>query len=183
MTSAPPTAVRTRRFLRVPAAARPSGRTALAGLVVALVVGILGMHALASHGTPAAPAAASSAMSMPGMTGMTGMTAVHDAAMPSGDLHAARAHHASAAQLSDHSSAGSSPGAGSGSGHGMAGMVMLCVVMLAAAGLTLLAVLAAGLFRPLLPVAFMPAAVRARALQWVRGTGPPHEWQFSVIRC
>lgn len=180
MTSAPPTAVRTRRFLRVPAAARPSGRTALAGLVVALVVGILGMHALASHGTPAAPAAASSAMSM---TGMTGMTAVHDAAMPSGDLHAARAHHASAAQLSDHASAGSSPGAGSGSGHGMAGMVMLCVVMLAAAGLTLLAVLAAGLFRPLLPVAFMPAAVRARALQWVRGTGPPHEWQFSVIRC
>lgn len=180
MTSAPPTAVRTRRFLRVPAAARPSGRTALAGLVVALVVGILGMHALASHGTPAAPAAASSAMSMPGMTGMT---AVHDAAMPSGDLHAARPHHASAAQLSDHSSAGSSPGAGSGSGHGMAGMVMLCVVMLAAAGLTLLAVLAAGLFRPLLPVAFMPAAVRARALQWVRGTGPPHEWQFSVIRC
>ncbi len=177
MTSAPPTAVRTRRFLRVPAAARPSGRTALAGLVVALVVGILGMHALASHGTPAAPAAASSAMSMPGMT------AGHDAAMPSGDLHAARPHHASAAQFSDHSSAGSSPGAGSGSGHGMAGMVMLCVVMLAAAGLTLLAVLAAGLLRPLLPVAFMPAAVRARALQWVRGTGPPHEWQFSVIRC
>lgn len=169
MTSAPPTAVRTRRFLRVPAAAGPSGRTALAGLVVALVVGILGMHALASHGTPAAPAAASSAMSMPGMT--TG----HDAAMPSGDLHAARPHDASAAQLSDHYS--------SGSGHGMAGMVMLCVVMLAAAGLTLLVVLAAGLLRPLLPVAFMPAVVRARALQWVRGTGPPHEWQFSVIRC
>ena len=48
---------------------------------------------------------------------------------------------------------------------------MLCVGMLAAAGLTLLAVLAAGFFRPLLPVAFMPAAVRARALQWVRGTG------------
>ena len=65
----------------------------------------------------------------------------------------------------------------------MAGMVMLCVVMLAAAALTLLVVLAAGLFRPLLPVVFMPAAVRERTLQWVRGTGPPHEWQFSVIRC
>lgn len=173
MTSAPPTAVRTRRFLRVPAAARPSGRTALAGLVVALVVGIIGMHALASHGTPAAPVAASSAMSMQGMT--TG----HQAAVPSNDSHAARPHDASAAQLSDHSSAGS----GSGSGHGMAGMVMLCVVMLAAVGLTLLVVLVAGLFRPLLPVAFMPAAVRVRALQWVRGTGPPYEWQFSVIRC
>ena len=65
----------------------------------------------------------------------------------------------------------------------MAGMVMLCVVMLAAAALTLLVVLAARLFRPLLPAAFMPAAVRERALQWVRGTGPPYEWQFSVIRC
>jgi hypothetical protein len=65
----------------------------------------------------------------------------------------------------------------------MAGMVMLCVVMLAAAALTLLVVLAAALFRPLLPAAFMPAAVRERTFQWVRGAGPPHEWQFSVIRC
>ncbi|GAA4678956.1 hypothetical protein GCM10023226_15350 [Nocardioides nanhaiensis] len=169
----PSTAVSARRraLRALTTAGQGAGQGWLAALVAALVLGILGMHALASHGTPTAPAAASSAMSMPGMT------AVHEAAMTFGDSHAARPHHASAAQLSDHSSAGS------GSGHGMAGMVMLCVVMLAAAGLTLLAVLAAGLFRPLLPVAFMPAAVRARALQWVRGTGPPHEWQFSVIRC
>lgn len=172
MTSSPATA-RARRFLRVRAAARPGGRTALAGLVVALVVGILGMHALASHGTPAAPAAAAGAMSMPGST------AGHEAAMASGGAYVAQSQDLPAAQLSDHASAGS----GSGSGHDMAGMVMLCVVMLAAAGLTLLAVLAAGLLRPLLPVAFLPAAGRAQAPRWVRGTGPPHEWQFSVIRC
>jgi hypothetical protein len=65
----------------------------------------------------------------------------------------------------------------------MASMVMLCVVMLAAAALTLLLVLAAGVIRPLLPAAFEPAVVSERAVQWVRGTGPPHEWQFSVIRC
>ena len=60
---------------------------------------------------------------------------------------------------------------------------MLCVVMLAAAALTLLALLATGFFRRLQPEAFMPAAVRERALQWVHDNGPPHEWQFSVIRC
>jgi hypothetical protein len=145
----------------------------LAALVAALVVGILGMHALASHGAPAAPAAASSAMSMPGVAD------VREAAMTSGDSHGARPHDASAAQPSGHASSDS----GSGSGHGMAGMVLLCVVMLAAAGLTLLAVFAAGHLRRLLPTAFMPAAARERALQWSRGTGPPHEWQFSVIRC
>jgi hypothetical protein len=145
----------------------------MAALVTALVLGILGMHALASHGTPAAPAAASSAMSMPGMT------VADDTAMTSSNPHASQAHEVPAAQPTDEAGVGSD----SGSGHVMAGMVMLCVVMLAAAGLTLLAVLATGLFRPLLPAAFMPAAVRARTLQWVRGTGPPHEWQFSVIRC
>ena len=31
--------------------------------------------------------------------------------------------------------------------------------------------------------AFQPAALRADALAWVRGTGPPYVWQFSVIRC
>lgn len=105
--------------------------------------------------------------------------------MASGDSHDGHAH--STATQSPIAAPGSSveDGAdpGSGSGHGMASMVMLCVVMLAAAALTLLALLATGFLRRLQPEAFMPVAVRERALQWVHDTGPPHEWQFSVIRC
>lgn len=175
-----PSTVGTRRRLRVPPAARLTGRPALAALVAALVVGILGMHALATHGAlsaAAAPASTMAAMSTP---------AGHDAAMAAGTSHAGHDHAAATSHPATPTTGTTvDPDAapGHGSGHGMAGMVMLCVVMLAAAALTLLLVLLAGLFRPLLPAAFMPAAVRERTLQWVRGTGPPHEWQFSVIRC
>lgn len=162
------TAPRPRRSLRARAAVPTSGaRTAVAALVAALVVGILGMHALASHGTAAAPTASSS---------MTGMSSAHEAALASGDSHDG---HADAQP----SMAASGTGAESGSGHDMANMVMLCVVMLAAAALTLLVLLAVRFVRTVLPAGFQPAAVRAHALQWVRGTGPPYVWQFSVIRC
>jgi len=105
--------------------------------------------------------------------------------MASGDSHDGHAHSAAtqSSMAAPEASVEVSADAGSGSGHGMASMVMLCVVMLAAAALTLLALLATGFLRPLQPEAFMPAAVRERALRWVRCTGPPHEWQFSVIRC
>ncbi|GAA1130599.1 hypothetical protein GCM10009606_08270 [Nocardioides aquiterrae] len=103
--------------------------------------------------------------------------------MASGDSHAGHAHPARSSMAATGSSVGVGADPGSGSGHGMASMVMLCVVMLAAAALTLLALLATGFLRRLHPEAFMPAAVRERALQWVRSTGPPHQWQFSVIRC
>ncbi|KQV69613.1 hypothetical protein ASC64_07140 [Nocardioides sp. Root122] len=168
-----PTAV-TRRQLRVSTAARPSSRVGLAALVAALVVGILGMHALPSHGAPAATtdrtASAAHTSSMIAMSPMSGMPSGHDTAMEVGDSH------------EGHTTAASTAGGG-GSGRDMVSTVMLCVVMLAAAALTLLVVLAAGVLRLLLPAAFKPAAVRERALQRVRGTGPPHEWQFSVIRC
>ncbi len=161
----PATSRRTRKSLRVRIAARLTSRTALTGLVVALVVGILGMHALASHGAPADRAAASSAMTSMTSGGMS--TSAHEAVMSSSDAHDPHA-------VTDDGS----------SGHGMANMLMLCVVILAAAALTLLALLAtAGFLRPLLPDAFQPAAVRERAVQWVRGSGPPLVWQFSVIRC
>lgn len=166
----PTTADNTRRRpLRELAAGRGSGRTALAALVAALVVGILGMHALASHGTSGATTSVS-------MTATTG----HNPAMAAGVSHEGHAH-AAATPLTAQASV--ETGADSGSGHDMAGMVMLCGVMLAAAAMTLLVLLAAGVFRPLLPAAFQPAVVVERALRWVRGTGPPHEWQFSVIRC
>lgn len=165
------TAPRARRSLRARAAVPSSGaRTAVVALVAALVVGILGMHALASHGTTAAPIASSS---------MTGISSAHEAAMASGDSHGG---HADAAHAQP-SMAASGTGAESGSGHDVAKMLMLCVVMLAAAALTLLVLLAVRFVRTVLPAAFQPAAVRAHSLQWVRGTGPPYVWQFSVIRC
>lgn len=168
-----PIADNTRRGpLRELAAGRGSGRTALAALVAALVVGILGMHALASHGTSAATASVSS-------TRMT-TTTDHDAAMAAGGSQEGHAH-AAATPLTGQAAVETS--ADSGSGHDMAGMVMLCVAMLAAAAMTLLVLLSAGVFRALLPATFQPAVVVERALGWVRGTGPPHEWQFSVIRC
>jgi hypothetical protein len=179
MNTVPTIARCTRRSLRVQAAAtlgRPGGqaghRTALAALVAALVLGILGMHSLAIHGTPAGFSAS------PGVPSMAGGAA--------GASDSSRAH---ASKTDDVglltgkvSGDGSMQGSGHGSGDGMS-MLMLCAVMLAAAALTVLVLLVVGIVRPLLPGAFHPAAVRARALQWVRGTGPPHEWHFSVIRC
>lgn len=171
------TAVGTRRPLRVLTAARPSGRTALAAVVAALVVGILGMHALATHGTTPATASAAAAASSMAMTG--GMPAPEPTT--SGDSHQGREHAVTSGAST--SAADNAADTGSGSGHDMGTMAMLCVVMLAAAALTLLVLLAVRIVRPLLPAAFHPAAAPARTLQWVRGTGPPHVWAFSVIRC
>ena len=170
----------TRRRLRVPAPGR-RGRTVLVALVAALVVGILGMHALASHSAPSPAGAADAAVPSRSMS-VAGAASGHDAAMAAGTSHVGHAHPEAAPHASA-GAAGTSADPGSDSRHDMASMVMLCAVMLATAALTLLVVLAAGIVRPLLPAAFQPAAVRERALEWVRGTGPPPEWQFSVIRC
>ena len=126
------------------------------------------MHALASHGTSATSDASH------GTTSMVGMAAA--ATYQADDSSPAHAGHA------DDLGMQTSQIFADGSGHGM-NILMLCVVMLTAAALTLLVLLVVGVLRPLLPVAFAPAASRARTLPWVRGTGPPHEWQFSVIRC
>jgi hypothetical protein len=176
MTSVTATVVDTRRVLQVSADARLTTRAALAGLVAALVLGILGMHALANHGTPAASMASAMASADP-----IAETSSHKAVMAPG---ASRNGHEQAASTT-HSSPATAAASGTpaGSGHDMTGTVMLCVVMLAAAALTLVGLLAGGVLRPLLPDAFKPAAVRERTVQWVRGTGPPPVWQFSVIRC
>uniref|UniRef100_UPI003137DF1A hypothetical protein n=1 Tax=Nocardioides psychrotolerans TaxID=1005945 RepID=UPI003137DF1A len=156
-----------------PTAARPSARTALAAFVAALVIGILGMHALATHGTTPATASASSVT-------VTGGMPAHETTA-SGDSHHGQAHAVTSAVST--SAADNEADTGSGSGHDMGAMATLCVVMLAAAALTLVVLLAVRIVRPLLPAAFHPAAAPARALPWVRGTGPPHVWAFSVIRC
>lgn len=179
MTPVTATAAETRSLLRVPTAARPAKRTVLAGLVAALVLGILGMHALATHGTPAPATAAASSTTTNGMRSTSG-TGTHDAAMASGGSHEPHAHPAADVQSSPVASVDGTP---AGSSHHMNTMVMLCVAMLAAAALTLLVLLAVRILRPLLPAAFLPAAVRERTRQWVRHTGPPAVWKFSVIRC
>ncbi|MDT0185945.1 DUF6153 family protein [Microbacterium sp. ARD31] len=151
----PSPSVRRRRRVRVLTGVRGSGRLPLAALVGLLVAGILGMHALATHGTPAAVTASSGNVAVP--------VAGHAA-----ELHG-EAHR-------DHE--GTTTG-----NHDMGSMVMLCVAMLAAAAVTLLVLLVGGSRGPLLPGAFEPAPVPARAPRWVRSTGPPHEWAFSVVRC
>lgn len=65
MSPVPASSRRTRNSLWVRMAARLTGRSAVAVLVAALVVGILGMHALASHGALPTPTP-SSTMSMTG---------------------------------------------------------------------------------------------------------------------
>lgn len=172
-------AVGTRMSLRVSAAARRSAGTASASLVTALVVGILGMHALASHGSPTAPTAPTAASST---WSSAGMPSSRDAATATGDSLAGHAH-AAAATAVPTEGAVTGVDVGTGSGHGMTDMVMSCIVMLAAAALTLLVRLFGDPFRPLLPAAFEPAVVHERVLLWVRGTGPPPVWAFSVIRC
>ena len=61
-------------------------------------------------------------------------------------------------------------------------MLMLCSFILTVA-LTLLVLAIVGIRRLRLPAAFWPAGAPDKILRWARGTGPPHEWQFSVIRC
>lgn len=138
---------------------QPTG-FALMGLVAVLVAGILGMHALGGHGTPAAA------------------TAVVARTSPA--PHAAHEHGAAASVPAIAS--GSAHEGADRSGHGLGGMVVLCAVMLAAA-LGLLALLVVPLVRRVRFVRLARLAPRIQPVRWVRGTGPPPAWQFSVIRC
>jgi hypothetical protein len=139
-------------------------RAALAALVAALVVGILGMHALTLHGPPSSEpyAAAPAAPAAPAADHGAGHGNVHEPATS-----------APVGSAPDH-------GAGQHSDH----LVMLCAAMLAVAALLLLAGLLVRTVRPVrLLGAFAPLALAATARSWVRATGPPPAWQFSVIRC
>ena len=131
-------------------------RAALAALVAALVVGILGMHALTLHG-PSSEAYAAAPAAAHGDHGTT-----HEPA-PSGPVGSAPDH---------------------GSDHHSDHLLMLCAAMLAVAALLLLAGLLVRAVRPVRLVgAFTSLAPTATVRSWVRATGPPPAWQFSVIRC
>lgn len=136
-------------------------RAALAALVAALVVGILGMHALTLHG-PSSEAYAAAPI------------AAH------GD-HAATVH---AATQEPATSGPAGSAAGYGSGQHADHLLMLCAAMLAVAALLLLARLLVRSVRPVRLVgAFESPAPTPAVRWWVRATGPPPAWRFSVIRC
>lgn len=143
--------------LAVPAAA-------LAAVVVSIVLGILGMHALSTHGVVDGHPSAVGAVAHPAAVH------AHDAA-PAGGGHTAG--------IPPDASA---PSIGLGP-HGLGDMVMLCVAMLAAAAVALLVRLA------LRGVARRGVLLLARdhrvhpATPGPLGTGPPYVWRFSVIRC
>lgn len=125
--------------------------------VVAIVLGIIGMHALNTHGVTSDTDHA--AMSM---------TAEAHADMPAHAVSDPTAAEAGAADRGD--------------GHDMGNMVMLCAAMLAAGALILLTV---GLRRTSQAWTHLPAAPGA-ITRWAAArmaTGPPPAWEFSVIRC
>lgn len=132
----------------------------LATMVVAIVLGVLGMHGIDGHGVslqgPMAHAADADTSTAPAMAG-------HDtalgAAVTSNDVHPA--------------------------GDGMGGTVMVCVAMLAGAAMVLLAVLVRRGRLPKVWAVLEPAGRVRRVVPVVlrSGTGPPAVWRFSVIRC
>ena len=145
-------------------------RTALlAPAVVAIVLGILGMHGIDAHGVTmhgaVAHAEAATSMVMP----------VHDPdSVEGGEAHSTPHLETSAA------------GHNSGDAGGMGGMGMLCVAMLAGAAAALLAVLVRRGSRPKVWAVLKPARRGwhpAPPHVWRIGTGPPSVWRFSVIRC
>ena len=134
----------------------------LAAAVVSIVLGIMGMHALNTHGVTGNPDHAT--MTSP-------MTGSH-------------------ADMSDGMSTGPNTSSPAGlvedgdNGPSMGSMVMLCFAMLAAtAGALLLLLL--GVRRMPRVWAHLPTAPTS-VTGWVTarlGTGPPPVWEFSVVRC
>lgn len=181
-----------RMSLRLRAAALVSGsgggmgrRAVLGALVAVLVLGILGMHALASHG----------ALANADSSGVTRTIAVEGRLARGGvdgradDWFRATALQVRNAGVQDGATLGHAFGRpltqDQGPGHDSDGgmsMLMLCAVILAAV-LTFVVLGCVGMFRLRWPAAFWPAGARDVITRWPLSTGPPHVWQFSVIRC
>lgn len=143
---------------------RPTTRTIsrampvlLAAAVVSVVLGILGMHALNTHGVMGTTDHA--AMSMPA-------TSITDQA-PSPAAAVTTVVTAPVAL-----------------GHDMGSMLMLCVSILVAAGIGLLALLLHRVPRSSWLLIRLRFITTVRSLIPARtGSGPPAVWAFSVIRC
>jgi hypothetical protein len=158
-----------RRTTSTPSRAVPA---VLGAFVASIVLGIIGMHALSTHGV----------MGTTDHSTMTSPVAAPVAAAH-GDMSGA-----SNASLTKavHAGVSSTAPTKKGDGHNLGSMVMLCFAMLAAtAGALLLLLLLLGLQRAPRVWAHRPTAPTT-VTKWVTarlGTGPPYVWQFSVIRC
>lgn len=159
-----------RTLPRTPGRVRPA---LLAPAVVAIVLGILGMHGIDAHGVTMHGAVAH-AEAAPSTATSMGMP-VHDPdSVEGGGAHSTPHPETSAA------------GHNSGDAGGMGGMGMLCVAMLAGAAAALLAFLVRRGSRPKVWAVLKPARRGwhpAPPHVWRIGTGPPSVWRFSVIRC
>jgi hypothetical protein len=145
----------------------------LTAAVASIVLGIIGMHALSTHGVGSMGMGLTdhSTMTSPVVSPMTG---AH------GDTHGepvispATGGHASM----------SSSAPDDGGGHSMGSMVMLCFAMLAATAGALLLLLLGLRHVPRVWAHRIPEPTTV--IRWVTarvGTGPPYVWNFSVIRC
>lgn len=140
----------------------------LASVVASIVLGIIGMHALSTHGIMGSTD--HSTMTSPIAAPMTG---AH------GDMSGSLTSPAPEGPAGVVTTAPDS-----GDGHHMGTIVMLCLAMLAATAAALLLVLV-GLRRRPRVWAHRPA-IPTTVTRWVtarHGTGPPYVWNFSVIRC
>ena len=151
---------------------RVRGRVRLALLVpvvVAIVLGILGMHGFDTHGVNMHGAIEHTETGTPVTSVMPG----HDPlAAERGDAHSTA-----------HPGTGAA-GHASGEAVGMSGLVMLCVAMLTGAAAALLSLLVRRSRLPKVWAVLQPAGrVRPEPLVLRVGTGPPSAWRFSVIRC
>lgn len=150
----------------------------LAPVVVAIVLGILGMHGLDAHGVHL------SHVTMPGAMVHAEAATSSAAVMP--DHGPVAAEHGDAHETARVETGAAGHASGDiGDVEAMGGMVMLCAAMLAGAAAALLAFLVR---RGRLPRVW--AVLQRAGRAWrpeprvVRaGTGPPSVWRFSVIRC
>ncbi|MCM3515148.1 DUF6153 family protein [Nocardioides sp. P86] len=143
----------------------------LAAVVVSIVLGILGMHALSTHGVMGE----ADHGGHPAMSGMSSDTAAPAESLVLDPV---------ADPVADPAVDGS--GSDEGGGHDMGGMVMLCAAMLAATAAALLLLAALGTRHTPRFWALLPTAATTVTTGWVAsrlGTGPPPVWEFSVIRC
>ena len=137
----------------------------LMAAVASIVLGIVGMHALSTHGVVGG--ADHSAMTSP-------MTGAH------GDIHGEPVMSPDTGDRAGMSSTAPDEG----DGHSLGSMVMLCFAMLAAAAGALLLLLLGLRRKPRVWAYRLPTP--ATVTRWVTarlGSGPPYVWNFSVIRC
>jgi len=147
-------------------------RARLAVTVVAVLLGLLGMHALSTHGLGAASEVTASPRSTSSTVQPDSASPGHPAGHPAAHADGLTAPVQLATGHDDHQGHG---------GHDGTAMLMMCLAVLAAA----LSLLWPGLVRRLgfLRLPRLGAASLSLGRSLRLDTGPPPAWQFSVIRC